>query len=134
MRRETLSIVGVPRARVRVRTCVTDTDCCCWVLVRTPRSGRVVTSSKLPPRAQSELMSRLSMRLKTCTELAKTLRLRYAPAWPPSSSRRAHPHRTARLRHTRGVIKNAAAMCGIGPRSLYDRMQQHQLRKEDYKR
>lgn len=38
------------------------------------------------------------------------------------------------LRRTRGVIKDAAAMCGIGPRSLYDRMQQHQLRKEDYKR
>ena len=38
------------------------------------------------------------------------------------------------LRHTRGVIKEAAKMCGIGPRSLYDRMQQHQLRKEDYRR
>ncbi|MEO0652348.1 MAG: helix-turn-helix domain-containing protein [Planctomycetota bacterium] len=38
------------------------------------------------------------------------------------------------LRHTRGVIKDAAKMCGIGPRSLYDRMQQHHLRKEDYRR
>jgi DNA-binding NtrC family response regulator len=37
------------------------------------------------------------------------------------------------LRETRGVIKDAAARCGIGPRSLYDRMQQHGLHKEDYK-
>jgi hypothetical protein len=50
-----------------------------------------------------------------------------------AASAAEHAYLDAVLRHTRGVIKDAAAMCGIGPRSLYDRMQQHGLRKEDYK-
>ena len=38
------------------------------------------------------------------------------------------------LRDCQGRIADAAARAGIHPRSLYNKMQQYGLRKEDYKR
>ncbi|QDU70070.1 sigma-54 interaction domain-containing protein [Engelhardtia mirabilis] len=32
-----------------------------------------------------------------------------------------------------GIVKDAAARCGIAPRSLYDRLRRHGIRKEDYR-
>ena len=37
------------------------------------------------------------------------------------------------MAETAGVIKDAAERCGIAPRSLYDRLRRHGIRKEDYR-
>jgi DNA-binding NtrC family response regulator len=39
----------------------------------------------------------------------------------------------ALLKKTCGVVGKTARLAGIGPRSLYDKMQRHGLRKEDYR-